>query len=384
MANPSNPYEELIENPYESLVTGEIPKTENFIQKAINSYKSVPSVSRYAPSNLNEVKDIGRIASGITVPFTPSTLSENISEATGEPSFHQPRTEYGERVQGDIGLGVLGGLGFAGARAAGKGINSLLSKVRKFPVEKEIGALTSELDTLKKGTSEIAYSGSKKVKDTMSTLATKANEAFGEKLSNLESAMNTDDFANVLAETADEIGVSRVPGHPIMGMFEKLVTQGSKFLEPKEVNMMTRNILRVLGKDEVSKAVFYKKLTDVLESAVPGLKDIKKAHAPIFNALKAGKKITKGGLGRLAKSTAPTSEVSDLMKAGEELGTDVAKKASVYGEGIAKKGADLTAKQNRLQEIIRNQNRVKAIGWGTGVGGGLLTGASLLDKIFSD
>ena len=286
---------------------GEIPKTENLLQRAIKSYQYVPSVSRYAPSNLEEVKDVGRIGSSIITPFTPSSLSENISEATGQPQFSEPRTEYGKRLHGDIGLGSLGalgvGLGSMASKFGGKlfGTKALKSELGSIPaleqeaiknvesiygtktpyiprvgkvgteiqkrtayqkglggIKEVIGSRKGKLaEAFKSRTKEISSeidkhvsSGSETAQGRIDDLLSEANAIFGEELASIKSSMTGNDLATTLNNRLMKEGVVSGKGNLVRRILtpseQSLVSLRDELVDIGTKNLKTADVQALL------------------------------------------------------------------------------------------------------------------------------------------
>lgn len=375
---------------------GKVEHPENFLQRAIKNSRigqfGGTSITAALPADGQEAMDLGKdVLRNVAGPSQGRGLvgvGANMSDPAGSFREHvndeefqkklAPETPYGKNMDAAIKVAPFAEMGLSGIAPAAGGIKSLVNSFRTSPIKNKISSIEELI--LKSKQSEIpikeqmgriseaskyakesgakaaekaAYEGSKGVKEQRVGRFRDANQRFGEEFSKLESKMADEDLAKVIKNAANDIGAADIPGTPGNSLMNKISKYGPKSepgveqFKPKiynkeEVQAITKEILDSLP-DDRSKAIFHKHLVDALPESVPGLKELKASHAPVYDVAKESKNISKGALKRVARGAASDTEVTDLSKAGERLGTSHVERAKKV------------AKTNNLQKMMLEQ-----------------------------
>lgn len=342
---------------------GRIPKSENFLQRAIKSSRIGPfggtSITAALPSDREEYIDLANVA-GRQIPLTrgqgvgpaemgPMGVGLNIAgiKEAGQ-IIPPPNTEYGRNLESSADIAPWVGLGLGGAT---KGVSNLINKFRSGPVKKNI--------------EDLIFKGSGKVKSSVDDLFKSYNAKFGEQLDQLKSSMTTDDFSDLVVKSADEIGEFEPSRNTLLAQLENIIKHSSRDMNPRQVQSAMKTMIRSAG-DTRAKAILHKNYLDKIPNFVPGLKELKQAHAPVYEAAKEAKTLGKGLMRKVASGRIGPEEMAAAKSAQSKLGIDVL--------------SPLEKEGNKLQRIIRNQKVGKGLGALTGIGGGLLTILKALKK----
>ncbi len=350
-----NPYMDASDDdPYMSVDT--IPKTENLLQKAImQSRKAGMPFGSFTPATGQEAMDLGKVGIRQILPETPGLVgmgANMVDSKRGKIELPAPETDYGKNLEGAANTAQLISAGTELAPLAGKGIGAIVNKFRTTPV--------------KQGIEDLIYQGGQKVKGSVDDLFRQHNAKFGKGMEELQSTMSSDDFADIVAKTADEVGRYDKSNEVLTREMGNLIDEGGKGYSPAEVQSKSKRILQMLGNDERAKSIFYKHFLDKIPEAVPGLKELKASHAPIYKTAKDAKILNKGTMRRTATGKIGPEELKAAKGAQSKLGIDV------LGP-IEKEG-------NKLQQIIKNKKIAKALGAAVGVGGGAMSIVNALRK----
>lgn len=413
MAEPDYFSQEVAPDFYAEEISKKIPKTENFLQRAIKQTSGkplfqgsdVPAIGHQfaegvvgnAPQNVAQnpmtmamsgfpgvqaksgaqaiggIKDL--IFGGNSIPNENSSVEDN--------KYLTPQT-IGGKVLG-LGANIAGGLVNPANIALGgkvvnalrtgpikneiKGIEDLLSasKLNQTNIESDINKAKDALTQAKvSGASkakETAYVGAKEIKGQVAGRFKDANQRFGEEFSKLDSTMADEDMAKIIKSAANDIGATDIPGSPGNSLKNQISKYGpkqkigkdglpiiqtkAKIYSKEKVQAITKEILDSLP-DDRSKAIFHKHLLEGLSDTVPGLRELKASHAPIYKVAKESKFLKESNLRQIASGSAPESKVNDLSQYAERLGSSHVERA--------KKVAD----QNKLEQMMLDQGVSKA------------------------
>lgn len=392
---------------YNEEINKQIPKSENFLQRAIKQTvgkplfqgSDVPAIGHQfaegvvgnAPQNIvqnpmmtamggpsaTQMKSGTQAVSSIKDLIMGGNSNPNENSIVEDNKYLTPQT-IGGKVIG-LGANILGGaVNPATIALGGKAINSL----KTGPIKKEIKGIEdlisginfeesnvkSEIDAVNQALSEskvagsqrakeTAYTGAKEIKKQVSGRFRDANQRFGEEFSKLDSTMSKEDLSRIINRAANDIGAADIPGSPGNNLLSKIKkynpdnitgsiqTQGIEYL-PQEVQQITKDILDSLP-DDRSKAIFHKYLLEGISESIPGLKELKESHAPIYQVAKESKFLKESNLNQIASGKAPTSKVDDLSRMGERLGTSHVERAKKVAE------------KNKLEQMMIEQKKTK-------------------------
>lgn len=320
--------------------------------------------------------------------------------------YMNPQSDGG-KIAG-IGANILGGL-VAPTAFAGKGLVKGIQSIRTAPIKREIRGveelinlsrkssepikqevsqiknvenilenralktnsgtgetaenLSKSSESLKQGMAKdserLAYTGEKWIDRAVERKVAKHNKAFGEKFSKLESNMTDEDIASILDTASNDYGASDIagsPGNKLKALAKKFgpksevdelgneVVSEARLLSPQEVQAVNKQILS-LTKDERAKAIYYKHFMENLPEGVPGLKDLKASHAPVYKDVKNAQKLSKSAIKRVATGSASDPEVVDLSRAEKKIGTKILDKAK------------LSYEENKLKQMMIDQKK---------------------------
>ena len=394
---------------YNEEINKQIPKSENFLQRAIKQTigkplfqaSDVPAIGHQfaegvvgnAPQNVAQnpmtfgmsgfpgvqAKGGAQGVSGIKDLIFGGTSIPNENSIVEDNKYLTPQT-IGGKVIG-LGANIVGGLvNPANIALTGKALNSL----KTGPIKKEIMGIEdlisginfeeanvkSEIDAVNQALSEskvagsqrakeTAYTGAKEIKKQVSGRFRDANQRFGEEFSQLDSSMGDEDMAKIIENAARDIGAQDILGSPGNTLGGKVSRYGPKpqpegviqgiprIYTKEEVQAITKEILDSLP-DDRSKAIFHKFLLEGLKESVPGLKELKASHAPIYQVAKDAKFLKESNLNQIASGNSPVSKVDDLSQMGERLGTSHIERAKKVAE------------KNKLEQMMIEQKRTKA------------------------
>lgn len=421
---------------------GVVPKTENFLQRAIKNSRigtfGGTSITAALPSDGEEFRDMGKVAMRQAIPDQSGLVGvgANMAGVKGNIGLPSPQTPYGQNLESSANIAQLshmvGGIGSLLKQPIGNAINSLRtspikneiksiedliahSKKAEIPVKEDIANLKLEGRNLGQKSSReaerVAYEGSKAIKGQVSARFKDANQRFGEEFSKLESTMGDEDLGKVIKNAAYDIGAADVPGTPGSAMLSQLGRFGPKnnpeviqtvprIYNKEQLQAITKEILDSLP-DDRSKAVFHKHLLDALDESVPGLRELKRSHAPIYQVAKESKSLTKGAIKRVARGTASEPEVDTLRRAGEKLGTSHVERAkrvsdkntlekmmleqrsSINDRRLAAKGEEQSFLKDKIPGLERKIQDVRFRQAAAGGVASLLGAGGILSKLFS-
>jgi hypothetical protein len=338
------------ENPYMEVDT--IPKTENLLQKAIRQSRigqlGATSPVGMLPTTGQEAMDIAKVGIRQLIPESPGFVGVGANIVDPRPSkieLPAPETQYGKNLETSANVAQATHLASSLGSSAGRGIESFVNKFRTGPVKQNI--------------EDLIFNGSKQVDSSLENMFREYNSKFGKSLEGLNSKMTSGDFADVVSSAADEIGNYNKSNELLTDELGDLLKEGDKTYTPQEVQAKSKRILQMLGKDNRAKAVFYKHFMDKLPEAVPGLKELKEAHAPIYQIANEAKSLGKGSLRKAARGNMGPDELNSLKEAQKKLGIDVI--------------TPLEEKGNELKKIIMRKKIGKAGLALTGAGAGLIS-----------
>lgn len=355
-------------DPYMEVDT--IPNTENLLQKAIRQSRSAGMpMGSFMPTSREEVSDAFKVGIRQIIPDNPGLvgMGANIVDPGRDISLPAPETDYGRGLEAAGNTAQLLHLGGAGVSALKKPVGSLISKFRTGPIKEKIKSVEDLISNSKQAemgfkeeAEKVSYVGSKSIKDQISGRFRDANKRFGEVFSQLESRMGDEDLAKVIKRAADDIGAPDVPGTPGNAMLNQIKKYGPQAkdgvvnMEPRiynkeELQAVTREILDSLP-NERSKTIFHKHLIDALPENIPGLKELKSSHSPIYRIAKESKSLSKSAIKRVASGRASDPEVEDLSRIAERLGTSHLERAKKVSS------------KNKLQKMITEQGESKLPG----------------------
>lgn len=183
----------------------------------------------------------------------------------------------------------------------------------------------------------ISYESKSGLKNRVQQLFDDANDEFGARFSNLESSMTDEDIAQIIENAAREVGAQEIAGSPgnilknFSSKYGPKITEGEINLNPRiytkeEVQAITKKILSSLP-DSRTKAIFNQNLLNALPETIPGLRELKASHAPIYNIAKESKEVTKGAIKRIGTGSASELEEARLMDIEGRTGTNFAQRA---------------------------------------------------------
>jgi len=365
----SNPYEKLEDDPYNQLVTGQIPKTEELLTNAVTnankknplpffSMSDLPQVAfqglqgplANAPQNVIENPQTAAISglpgtqfkAGAMLPtMIGSMFGGKAVNPEQEAEFLEPKSTGG-KIAG-IAANIIGG-SVLPAKSLGRGITSLFGE-----------------KAARKGLEEVAYSGAKSAKDIMKRVLDEETTRFGRELDEIGGSMDYRTLANSLRQTAHRLGVGSIESHPLLKEARRIDELGGGLMSGRTIQAELKNIMSKLT-DTVERSEFYR---NVVESLPDSLRALKESYAPVFNVLEKGKKLTKTALKRAGQNMGE-SELSDLAEAEQTLDLNLLQKAIRSGKKIS---STKTAK------------KVAGVALTGGAGlGGLAFLKSLLDK----
>lgn len=375
---------------------GVIPNSENFLQRAIKN------AGAFIPQSREELGDMPNIAAQATgVPSVYNLMAGNPvggmverganffkDSENSAPKFPEPSTEWGKEYNKFIGNAQLAtGLGLGGlnlAKAGGRGVGNLINSVRTSPLKKQISSIEdlilqskqselgvkdeiskiSELisQSKKSGLSkakDTAYLGAKEIKNQVSGRFKDAGKRFGEEFSKLESRMGDEDLEKVIKNAAKDIGAHDISGSPANILMNQIKKYGPKpgakgiiqtkprIYNKEQVQAITREILDSLP-DDRSKAIFHKHLLENLSESIPGLKELKASHAPIYKVAKESKFLKESNLRQVARGEVPPSKLDDLSRYAENLGSSHVERAKKV------------AQKNNLERMMLEQSKLKS------------------------
>lgn len=363
-----NPY--LKENPY--LEVGEIPKTENLLQKAIR-ISTKPFGMTLIPSSMEEVKDIPRIALNFAskekIPLTETQapgafLAEKIGGITNLGT--EPKTDYGRNAEKAIEIAPFIG----GGISAAKGIKKFLSS----------GDLPQKIQQVKGSIYDLVKKTPEEVKGKVGTLFNEFRREFGARLSTMRWNLNNSHFAEALQSTADELGTARIAGtdgQKIASLAEQFRNGGFQNYNPTEVQALTGKLLGNM--DSLSQAKFYRNFMNVLERQDPAFAQLKRDYAPVFDIAKNSKRLKSSAIRDVASDKIGPESLADVAESEQMLypqGGGPVEKASAKGE-------ELRTLTSKLDKIFKRQETAKKVGKYTAGGVATLLGLGGLKKYFS-
>ena len=307
----NDPYADLVtkqEDPYQDLVSGEIPKTENFLQKAINV----------------ATKDFPAVAAGLTFPI-PQGVRQTVGRAPlggftelgsqmaqgnmQQPVFDIPQatTETGQFAE-KVAPFIPSGIAVAkGATAGVKGIGKLFGE-----------------KAAKKRMSDVIRTSAGKVEKGIQEVSKVANEKMSKELSQLSNTgMNQGHFKEALQQTANNIDPTGST-HSMAGSIANKVLsikdsiQNIDNMTGPQVQSKIAEIVGNLGFNSKAQAEFYTQFGKLIPDT---LKSIKASRANVYKAVEDIKPLTKlGNLGRIAKGTVGDIELEGFKSAQKNLG----------------------------------------------------------------
>lgn len=350
--------EEIEPDYYTEEILKQTPHPENFLQRAIKNSRIVnfggTSITAALPTSGEEAMDLGKVGIRQIIPESPGMVgfgAQMVDKRPGGVSLPAPETQYGKNMENSANIAQGLHLGGAMVPAIGKGIKNIIKPFQSAPV--------------KRGIEDLIFQGSNKVKSGVDDLFKSYNAEFGQKLDALESSMTTDDFADIVTKTADEIGEFEPTRNVLLTHLENIIKNSSRNMSARQVQSAMKSMIRSAG-DNRAKAILHKNFLEKIPESVPGLKELKASHAPVYEAAKGAKTLGKGLMRKVASGKIGPEELASAKEAQSRLGLDV------LGP-IEKEG-------NKLQQIIRNKKIAQAIGALTGVGGGAFTIVNALKK----
>ena len=361
-------------------------------------------------------------------------------------AFLEPKTTQGKIAAG-IGNLASGFIPLAAPQAipkalsaSGKAVGAISKPFRVKPIRQKMAAVgesvqqsvSSELKSKgkiqqanrvqsilkKRGATQargIAKEGGRTVKSSVHEFFKKKNVEFGESFSKLDSKMTAKDIEDVLSSAASEIGAGDIPGSPAFNLLQNKgrygVKKSSKIstitgekaeivkkYSKEQVQAITKAVRDSVG-DERAKAIFNKHLLDKLSDAVPGLKELKASHAPIYKIARESKEVNQSSIGLVARGNIPATEVRRLSGIEKKIGSNFIEKAIQHQRktgyqrrklasrrGSEQRNIDkeILRREQLKQEIDKLQGNITATKWRQGVatGAGVLGGSRVLSKIF--
>lgn len=241
--------------------------------------------------------------------------------------YLEPKT-VGGKIAGVVG-NIAGGSIIPGIGIA-KGASSAL---RTTPV--------------KQGIEDLIFKGSNQVDQGVDDIFKVFNQRFGEGIDQLSSTMTTDNFADLVTRTAQEIGEFHPSRNILLSQLENIIKNSSREMSPRDVQNAFKTISRSLG-DNRSKAILNKNYLELIDQTVPGLREIKAAHAPVYEAAKGAKNLGKGTLRKIANKKIGPEELGVAKESQSRLGIDII--------------GPLEKQGNKLEKIIRNKKIAAAFG----------------------
>ena len=361
----------VVDQLHQSL-TGKIQKSGNVLQNAINSSRinNLPITGTgMLPSNLPEIRDIGRAAFNSQVPegwmgpmATGSSFTDkrpqNIELPDEINKMMVPETQYGKNLEVAAKIAPLATLGL---EAGTQGINKLFNPSQFNPeIENIKGSIQSKEGELQ----DLIKFGPEKVKSRVGDIFNEFQKEFGDRLSSIKGGITNNHVADALDNTAEDLGASHIQGSPgnkakqMAGHFRRLSTENSdRFFSPKEIQAQTKQILNSFGGDTLAKAKFYSHFTDVLSNELPELSNLKSEYSPVYDIANQSKRITSGSLGRVVSGKAGPQELGEMAQA-QQMMND---KPNVVEQASAG-NLELQNKNNQLQELIGKQSKIASRG----------------------
>ena len=298
---------------YKDVSLGVIPKTENFLQKAIRvATHDVPAVGAGLVSPLPE---LSRQLSKAPL-AGPMQFAAGMAEK--EPAFNIPHatTEIGKKAEAVAPYVPLAIGGTKLAISGGKGIGKFIGRVASDP-------------------KEFAYTAGKAVESARSMLLSSARDKFGQAFKNITSTMVRSDFDDVVLKSVDDIAegsqeavqqMSTIPSSDVSKLFKlsesvpENVTLTKEFIQAKYAEIYK-------GLSERGKAIFLKHFSDNIKGTAQGLAEAKKAIAPVYKIAKGKTPITETNIRMVASGKVPKSKMADLIAKESEIGTSYVKEA---------------------------------------------------------
>ena len=332
---------------------GKTPNPTNFLANAIQASRinDLPITGvGMLPSDKDESFDFLKVA-GRQVPMIrgqdvnfattgPTGIGLNMAGIKKADSLIEPpSTPYGKNLENAADIAPWASLGLSGLTSLSKGISK---SFRSAPVKREI--------------EDLIFQGSNKVKTSVDDMFKQYNSKFGEGLSKLKSNMTSDDFADIVSQTTDELGRYDKSSDILTSELQKLLYNSGETFDVSSVQSKSKRILQMLGNDNRAKAIFYKNFLDKIPDTVEGLKELKAAHAPIYQIAKESRQLGKGLMRKIASGKVGPEELSSAKSAESKLGIDIL--------------GPIEKKSNELQKIILNKKLGKAALSLTGAGAG--------------
>ena len=328
---------------------GTIPKSGNLLERAINSATQFGNELNAVPESFFSSATFGapqmiEAATNKMMPLPPE------GEEKYQRMLHPETSGIGTALGTGLGIfkGAPAAIAKSGAQAVGKGLTSTFG---------EKAARRTFADQI--------FKSHGTVKGHIDSLFKQQSVKFGAGLKDIKSTMKADDFANILAESADDLNVSQIPGHPLTREFERMLELGNKELSGPEVQAFAKNIQRRLGSDEPAKAIFFKKFLDKIPDTAPGMKELRAEYAQLYPKAKQAKMFTKTALSRAGKGTMGPEELGSMKTAEKNIGVNVL-------EGLIKSG-------KKVESTKRNKTIATGAAGLTGAG----LGANFLSKLIS-
>lgn len=336
--------------PDEPEMQGRIEKSGNLLERVIKNSRIGPfggtSITAALPTSEQEAMDLGKVGIRQIIPEQVGLvgMGAKMVGAKGDMKLPPPQTDYGKNLESSANIAQLLHLGGSTIPAIGKGIKNIIKPFQTTPVKQSI--------------EDLIFQGSKKVGSSVDDLFKQHNARFGEGMSNLQSSMSSDDFADIVSMTADELGKYDKSGETLVSELGRLLDESGKVYSPVDVQSKSKRIMQMLGNDIRAKAIFHKHFLDRIPESVPGLKELKSAHAPVYQTAKEAKVLNKGLMRKVASGKIGPEELSSAKSAQNKLGIDVL--------------GPIEQKGNELQKIIMNKKIGKASLGLTGAGASIL------------
>lgn len=337
---------------YNDVASNSLPNPENFLQKAIKNSRignfGGTSITAALPADGAEAMDLGKVGIRQIIPDEAGLvgMGAKMAGVKGDIKLPAPETQYGKNLENSANIAQVAHLGGSLASSAGEGIQGLINKFRTTPTKQAI--------------EDLIFQGGNKVKGAVGEMFKSSNAKFGEGIKNIESTMTADDFADIVAKTADELGTYDKSSQTLTREFESLINEGDKPYNVQDIQSKSKRVKQLLVNDERAKAIFNKHFLDKLPEGAPGLAELKAEHAPIYKTAQESKKLNTGAMRKLSKGNMGPQELSSLKETQSKLGVDVL--------------GPIEQKGNELQKIIKRQKIAK---WSLGLtsAGGTVLGA---------
>ena len=336
---PEQDQDDILDQAYQKNY-GVIPNSQELLNKAVSRAPSpffkgsdIPKVGFQigqgalynAPQNILEnPMDFARSGPAGVQFKTGAQLPTSIGSLMGMGKAVEPeqRASYlePESMGGQIASGV-GGL-FAGGFPAGS----------TLPAKGLAKGVKSVFSTslAKKKQSDVIWKSLKEVEKQVGEFFRERNKTFGDTLATIKSNLSGDDIAGIIDETVSDLSNPPYPGNSAYKLqkyaenlreVSKVGPNSTKVYDAESVNGISREILKILGPDEVAKVKFYDKYMKRLPEGVPGLEDLKASHKPTYEIAKMVEPLSKKStLGRISSGSMGPDELGDLKIGQKRMG----------------------------------------------------------------